>query len=48
MVCIDFKKAFDTGGRDMDFIFRTLSVLALDHLLFKGSTLFTRISRVVS
>ena len=37
MVCIDFKKAFDTVGRD--FIFRTLSVLALDHLLFKGSTL---------
>ena len=45
MVCIDFKKAFDTVSKD--FLFRTLSVLVLEHLLFDGSTLFRRTSGVV-
>ena len=45
MDCIDFKKAFDTVSKD--FLFRTLSVLVLEHLLFDGSTLFRRTSGVV-
>ena len=45
MVCIDFKKAFDTVGTSY---FELYPFLVLDHLLFNGSTLFTRMSRVVS
>ena len=36
MVCIVFKKAFDTVSKG--FLFRTLSFFGLDHLLFNGST----------
>ena len=46
MVCIDFKKAFDTVGRD--FLFRTLSVFGCGLSFIQWTTLLTRMSRVVS
>ena len=46
VVCIDFKKALtQLVGTSY---FELYPLLVLDHLLFNGSTLFTRMSRVAS
>ena len=46
MICIDFKKAFDTVSRD--FLFRTLSAFGFGHHLYSGSIRFIITSPVVS
>lgn len=46
MICIDFKKAFDTVSRD--FLFRTLTSFGFGPSFCNGYTHFTTTSQVVS
>ena len=47
MICIDFKKAFDTVSRDFFYSVHCLP-LVLDHHLYNGSIRFIITSPVVS